>query len=209
MGVVGGALGLGVGGVLGQAFGNGILGALVGALGAGVAAAVGEGAAGPLPDRRSAERFGALLGALGGALGLLVGVIVAGAVLGLAGGWAGVGAYFAQLVGDLSQALLGPLSGALVGSVTGALAGYYLGVTGYRLGRRGAIVGASLAWTLAAVLAGLVTADLVAQTEAAAGVGRGQAAALGILLQVGGGAALLAAGRRWLERLRGWWVRRP
>ena len=207
MAVVGGLLGAGVGGILGQAFGNGWLGALVGGVGVGVAAAVGEGAAGPLPDRRSAERFGAVLGGLGGLLGLGVGVLVAAGVMGLATGWDGVVAYAALLGDDLSQALLGPIVGALVGTVTGALAGYYLSVSGYRLGRRGAIAGAALAWTLAAVLAGLVTADQVAQSEAAAGVARGPAAALGIALQVGGGAALLAAGRRWLGRLRGWWLR--
>jgi hypothetical protein len=170
---------------------------------------VGEGAAGPLPDRRSAERFGAVLGGLGGLLGLGVGIVVAAGVMALAAGWDGVVAYAALLGGDVLQALLGPIVGALVGTVTGALAGYYLGVSGYRLGRRGAIVGAALAWTLAAVLAGLVTADQVAQGEMAVGAARGPAAALGIALQVGGGAAVLAAGRRWLGRLRGWWVGRP
>lgn len=209
MAAVGGLLGAGVGGVLGQAFGNGVLGALVGGVGVGVAAAVGEGAAGPLPDERGAERFGAVLGGLGGLLALPVGVLVVASVVALAGGWAALATFAGEVRQNFNAGLVAPLAGALVGTVTGALAGYYLGLSGYRLGRRGAIAGAALAWTLAAVLAGLVAADQAAQSPVAAGVARGQAAALGIVVQVGGGAALLAAGRRWLGRLRGWWAGRP
>jgi hypothetical protein len=209
MAVIGGLLGAGVGGVLGQAFGNVWLGGLAGAAGAGAATAVGEGVAGPLPDRRSAERFGLVIGALGGLLALPVGVIVTLGVLMLSMGWAGLSAYFTQLTTDLTAALTPTIAGTIVGTVTGALAGYYLALTGYRLGRRGAIAGAALAWTLAAVLAGLVTADQAAQSELVVDMARSQAAALGILLQVGGGAALLALMRGWLGRLRRWWVGRP
>lgn len=206
MGAAGGLLGAGVGGLLGVILGEGWVGAVIGGLGVGAGALLGEGLAGPIPDRRSAERFGILLGGLGGVLALQVGVLVVLLVTAWTGGWEGLRTLWALLRANFNLAFMGPAVGALAGTGLGALSGYYLGRGGYNLGRRGAIAGAALAWMLAAALAGFITGDYIGQTLGAARV---EAALVGIVVQVGGGALLLAAVRRGLGRWRNWWVRRP
>lgn len=206
LGAAGALLGAVAGGLLGLALGQAAFGSLAGALGVGASALLGETVAGPIPDRRGAERFGLALGGLGGLLALPVGLLVVLAVTGWTGGWDGFRTLWALLRADPNLGLLGLAAGALAGTGTGALSGYYLGGAGYRLGRRGAIVGAALAWTLAAILAGLITGDYASK---ALGAARVDAALLGGFIQVAGGALLLAALRRAVGRWRNLWMRRP
>ncbi|MCC6192185.1 MAG: hypothetical protein IT318_24405 [Anaerolineales bacterium] len=206
LGAAGALLGAGAGLLLGLALGQAAFGSLVGALGAGASALLGETVAGPIPDRRGAERFGLAMGGLGGLLALPVGLLVVLVVTGWIGGWEGFRTLWALLRADPNLGVLGLAAGALAGTVAGALSGYYLGGAGYRLGRRGAIAGAALAWTLAAILAGFITGDYASKTL---GVARVDAALLGGFVQVAGGTLLLAALRRAVGRWRNLWVRRP
>jgi hypothetical protein len=206
MGAVGVLLGAGAGGLLGLALGQPAMGAVIGGAGAGSSALLGEALAGPIPDRRSAERFGLFLGAVGGLLALPVGLLGVGTVAAWTGGWDGLRTLWALMRVNLNLVLVGPAVGALAGTGAGALSGYYLGGAGYNLGRRGTIAAAALAWTVAAVLAGLLTGDYAGQTL---GAGRVEAALVGVVVQVGGGVLLLAAVRRAVGRWRNWWVRRP
>jgi hypothetical protein len=206
MGAAGGLIGAGAGGFLGLVAGEPSFGAVLGALGVGTSALLGEGFAGPIPDRRSAGRFGVVLGALGGLLALPAGLLVMLVVTAWAGGWEGLGTFWALLRANLNLALTWPALGALAGTGLGALSGYYLGRAGYTLGRRGAIAGAAVAWTLGAVLAGVLIGDFAGQTM---GAPRLDAALLGSVVQFAGGALLLAGLRRFFGRWRNWWVRRP
>lgn len=204
--LLGAALGAAGGAALGMALGNPWLGGSLGALGVGAAAAVAEQVAGPIPDQAGAQRFGLVLGATAGVLALPLGLLVLAVIAVSNMGLDGL-AFVRQLMqARLSFGLLGALIGGAIGLLGGGGLGFYLGGGGYALGRRGALLGAALAWTVAAGAAGLFAGDYAGQVIL---VERLPAAQVGVGVVVIGGALLLAALRPALGRLRWWWVRRP
>lgn len=206
MAALGGGLGVLGGAGLGVLLGSGPLGAMLGGLGVGAAAAVAELTAGPIPDVNGAQRFGLVVGVLGGLLALPGGLLVVAAVMVANQGLDGLVFLRGLMQVNFTYGVLGTLVGAAVGTVAGGLLGYYLGLGGYRLGRRGALLGAALAWTLAAGVAGAIAGDYAAQII---GVERWPAARLGVVIQIVAGGVLLYALRPALARLRWWWARKP
>jgi len=199
-----GALG---GAFIGLPVGSLLAGAFVGALALGAGAMFGEVATAAIPDQRAAERFGQALGALGGVLvvpgGLLTGLVITV--------WSGapntLQALIALLVAGLYLGLICAAGGALIGAAGGVILGGYTGRLGYALlRRRGAILGAALAWTVATVLGGLFAGDFAGRISGGAGSAN---ATLGVILQALVGAALLPLARRVQRRWQGWLTGRP
>ena len=182
-------------------------GVFVGALGLGASAMFGEVAAAAIPDRRAAERFGQALGALGGVF-VLPGGLLSGLIITV---WNGaphsLQAFGALLVAGLYLGLICAAGGALIGVAGGVVVGGYAGRQGQALlRRRGAILGAAVAWTTAVVLGGLFAGDFAGRIVGAAGAA---SATLGMILQVLVGASLLPLARRVQRRWQGWWTGRP
>ncbi len=203
---LGGALGATAGAAVGALLGELWLGLTMGALGVGAAAAVADLTAGAIPDQAAAQRFGLVMGATAGLLALPLGLLVLALVLGVNQGWEGLVFLRGLMQVKFSYGVLGTLIGTVVATIGGGGLGYYLGRAGYDLGRGGALLGAALAWTVAAGAAGLIAGDYAGQII---GVERLGAARLGVMVQIGVGALLLAALRPALGRLRWWWGRRP
>jgi zinc ribbon protein len=205
--IAGAVLGGMGGALLGSVVGGPWFGLVSGAVGIGASAALGEVVAGAVPDRRSAERFGQALGALGGAL-VFPGAILAALLI---TAWYGAPHTLTEFVVLLSGGFYLSLPSAIGGALIGILVGFGLGRLSGRAGytllrRRGAILGAAVAWTLAGALGGLFTGDFAGRL---AGAPRLQSAAIGVGVQILLGAlALIPLGS--LHRLwRGWRKRRP
>lgn len=203
---LGGALGAAAGAAVGALLGQLWLGLIMGALGVAAGAAVADLTAGPIPDQAAAQRFGLVLGATAGLLALPLGLLVLAVIVVADQGLAGLTFVRGLMQVKFSYGVLGTLIGSTVGVIGGGGLGYYLGRTGYDLGRRGALLGAALAWTVAAGAAGLIAGDYAGQII---GVARLPAARLGLVVHIAVGALLLAGLRPALGRLRWWWVRRP
>jgi hypothetical protein len=212
MGVAGALLGAGLGGLLGQLLGDpqqhdALLGGVVGAAGIGVAAAWGDTLAALHLDRESARRFGQLFGGLGGGLALVGGLLVALTVLWQAGQPAGFDAALALVGANLADALRSAFIGAFLGAATGILAGRFAARVGYDLlQRRGAVIGAALAWTLGGIVGGLFAGDSAAKL---AGGDPVAGALLGMVVQVGLGALVLTQVERVVRGWRAWRRVRP
>ena len=200
------ALGAGAGAAAGLALGQVWVCGVLGALGAGGVAAVADLTAGAIPDRGTAQRFGLALGLTAGLLALPLGVLVLTVVVVASQGLDGLAFVRGLMQVKFSYGVLGTLIGTAVALVAGAAGGYYAGQGGYTFGRRGALLGAALAWAVAAGLAGLIAGDYAAQII---GVERLPAARLGLGVELVAGALLLAALRPALARLKWWWARRP
>ncbi len=203
---LGAALGAAAGAVLGVALGQLWLGVALGALGVGAAAALADLTAGAIPDQAGAQRFGLVLGATAGLLALPLGLLVLAVVVVAEQGLAGLTFVRGLMQVEFSYGVLGTAIGSVVGGLGGGGLGAYFGRTGYDLGRRGALLGAALAWTVAAGAAGLIAGDYAGQII---GVDRLPAARVGLVVHIALGALLLAALRPALGRLRWWWLRRP
>ncbi len=203
---LGAGLGAMVGAAAGVVLGSLPLGAILGALGVGAAAAVAELTAGPIPDEKAAQRFGLVLGVLSGLLALPGGLLVLAAVVVADQGLDGLVFVRGLMQVKLTYGVLGTLLGTAVALFVGGLLGYFLGQTGYNFGRRGALLGAALAWTVAAGLAGLIAGNYAGQII---GVEQLAAARLGFVVQILVGALLLYLVRPAWGRLRWWWVRKP
>jgi hypothetical protein len=184
-----------------------LAGAFVGALGLGASAMFAEVATAAIPDRRAAERFGQALGALGGALVLPGGLLIGLVLTVWSGGPHSLRTFGALLVAGLYLGLICAAGGALIGAAGGVILGGYTGRLGHALlRRRGAILGAALAWTFASVLGGLFAGDFAGRISGATGPA---SATLGVILQVLVGAALLPLARRVQRRWHGWLTGRP
>ncbi|MCC7359686.1 MAG: zinc ribbon domain-containing protein [Anaerolineales bacterium] len=205
-GGLGAALGAGLGAAVGLALGSLWLMGVFGALGLGAAAALADLTAGAIPDRATAQRFGLAWGLTAGLLALPLGVLVLAVVVMADQGLAGLAFVRGLMQVKFSYGVLGTLIATAVGLAVGAAGGYYAGQGGYALGRRGALLGAALAWVVAAGLAGLIAGDYAAQII---GLDRLPAARLGLGVEIVVGALLLAGLRPALARLKWWWGRRP
>jgi hypothetical protein len=205
--LAGGLLGGAGGALLGGLVGGTWFGLLTGAVGIGASAALGEVVAGAIPDRRAAERFGEALGALGGCLVLLGGMLAAMLITAGFGAPQSLGALLLLLTGGFYLSLPGAIGGALIGILVGFGLGRLTGRAGYALfRRRGAILGAALAWTVSSALGALFAGDYIGRQ---AGAPRLQSAAIAVALQILLGALALIPLRSLHRRWRNWRSRRP
>lgn len=204
LGAAGALMGAGVGGLLGQLLGDPSagdvwLGGLVGAAGMGIASAWGDTLAAGHLDRDRARRFGQVFGGAGGALAFIGGVVVVMLILWQAGQAAGLQPALAFVAAHFRAGLYLAFGGGFLGAATGILAGRFAARVGYQLlQRRGAIIGAALAWTLGSIIGGLFVGNRAATLVGGDPVA---GALLGMVLQVGLGALVLTQAQR---LARGW-----
>jgi hypothetical protein len=205
--MTGAVLGGAGGALLGSIVGGTWFGLASGAVGIGASAALGEVVAGAIPDRRAAERFGQAMGALGGVLVFPGAILAAIMITAWYGARQSLAEFIVVLSGGIFLSLPTAAGGTLIGVVVGIGLGRLTGRAGYALlRRRGAILGAALAWTLASALGGLFTGDFMGRLMEAP---RLQSAAIGVGVQILLGALALVP-IRGLHRLwRGWRMRRP
>jgi hypothetical protein len=210
LGALGAALGALLGGFTGQLLGDpsqgdAFLGGLVGALGLGVASAWGDTLAATYLERESARRFGQLYGGVGGALAALGGFLVAVVILWQAGQPGGVAFALDLLTDNLLPVVRIAVIGGFLGAALGILAGRFGARVGYNLlQRRGAVIGAALAWTLGGIVGGLFAGDSAARLVGGDPIA---GALLGMVVQVGLGALILTQVQRLVRAYRTW--RRP
>jgi len=206
VGVIGGLSGAFFGGLAGQLLGDTLLGGLVGAAGVGIAAAWGDALAAPYLDRDSARRFGQLFGGVGGGLAVLGGLLAAVIIALRAGSPEGVEATLSLFFSSLALGFPGALTGGFLGAAVGVLAGRFAARFGYlALQRRGAVIGAAMAWTLGGVIGGVYAGDFAARL---ASTNQADGALLGMLIQVALGALVLTQFQRLVQAYRAW-RRRP
>jgi hypothetical protein len=207
MGVLGATLGAVLGGAIGRllgdpAQGDAWLGGLVGAAGLGVASAWGDTIAAAYLDRDSARRFGQLYGAVGGALATAGGLLVTLLIWWQAGQPAGLPMALELIAGNLVSGLRAAIIAGFLGAATGILTGRFAARVGYQLlQRRGAVVGAALAWTLGGIVGGLFAGESAARL---AGGDPVSGALLGMVVQVALGALLLTQFQRLVRAFRAW-----
>ena len=212
MGVLGAAVGALGGGALGQLLGDPaqadwLLGGLVGAAGMGIASAWGDTLAAGYLDRDRARRFGQVFGGFGGGLAALGGLLVAVLILWQASQPAGLAAAFAFLAANIAGGLRTAFTGGFLGAATGILAGRFAARIGYDLlQRRGAVIGAALAWTLGGIVGGLFAGDSAAKL---AGGDPVAGALLGMVVQVALGAVVLTQVQWFVRGWRAWRRIRP
>ncbi len=205
LGVLGAALGALIGGLTGQLLGDtnqgdALMGGLVGAVGLGIASAWGDTLAAAHLDRDSARRFGQVYGGVGGALAAMGGLLVAAVILWQTGQPGGLGFVVNLLAANLMEVGQLAVFGGLLGAGVGILAGRFGARVGYHLlQRRGAVVGAALAWTLGGIVGGLFTGDQAARL---AGGDPVAGALLGMVVQVGLGALILTQIQRLVQAWR-------
>ena len=203
----GAVLGGAGGALLGSLVGGVWFGLVTGAVGIGASAALGEVVAGAIPDRRAAERFGQALGALGGLLVFPGAILAALLITAWYGARETLTEFIVVLSGGIFLSLPTALGGTLIGVVVGIGLGRLFGRAGYALlRRRGAILGAALAWTLASALGGLFTGDFMGRLMTAP---RLESALIGVGVQVLLGALALIPIRGLHRVWRGWRGRRP
>ncbi len=207
LGLLGAALGALIGGLTGQLLGDTsqgdvLMGGLVGAVGLGIASAWGDTFAAAHIDRESARRFGQVYGGLGGALAALGGLLVSVLILWQAGQPAGVSAFISLLTNHAVAVSRTALIGGFLGAAIGILAGRFAARVGYDvLQRRGAVIGAAVAWTLGGIVGGLFAGDSSAKL---AGGDPVAGALLGMVVQVGLGALVLTQFQRLATSWRAW-----
>jgi hypothetical protein len=204
-GALAAVLGALAGAIIAVPFGSLWAGVFVGALGLGASAMLAEVVTAAIPDRRSAERFGQAMGVLGGGL-VLPGGMLTGVIISLwGGGPRNLGALGALLVAGLYLGLICGVGGAVIGAAGGVIVGGLAGRLGQAmLRRRGAILGAAAAWTVATVLGGLFAGDFAGRIA-----GARSSATAGVIVQVLVGALLLLVVRRVQRRWQAWWTGRP
>jgi hypothetical protein len=158
-------------------------------------------------DRDRARRFGQVFGGFGGGLAALGGLLVAALILWQAGQPAGFGAAFAYLAANFAGGLRAAFTGGFLGAATGVLAGRFAARIGFDLlQRRGAVIGAALAWTLGGTIGGLFAGDSAARL---AGGDPVAGAVLGMVVQVALGALVLTQVQRLVRGWRAWRGIRP
>lgn len=208
VGVLGAALGALLGGACGVVLGDparpdALLGGFIGALGVGVAAAWGHTLAAPNLDRDSARRFGQMYGGVGGALAVLGGLLAAMVIMVRATQPVGWRASLDLLVNSAADGFPFAVTAGFLGAAFGILAGRFAGRIGYSLlQRRGAILGAAMAWTVGGVIGGLYAGQQAAVHASADPVA---GALLGMVLQVALGAIVLTQVQRLISAWRAWW----
>jgi hypothetical protein len=110
------------------------------------------------------------------------------------------------LLSSLALGFPGALTGGFLGAAVGVLAGRFAARFGYlALQRRGAVIGAAMAWTLGGIIGGVYAGDFAARL---ASTNQADGALLGMLIQVGLGALLLTQFQRLVQAYRAW-RRRP
>lgn len=212
VGVLGALLGALAGGLIGQLLGDpaqwdGLLGGVVGAAGMGIASAWGHTIAAAYLDRDSARRFGQLYGGVGGALAVVGSLLVVVLILWQAGQPAGFANALQLIAANLVTGSRLALVSGFLGAATGILAGRFAARVGYQLlQRRGAVIGAALAWTLGGIVGGLFAGERAASLvggDLVAG------ALLGMVVQVALGALVLTQVQRGVRAWRAWRRVRP
>ena len=205
-GALAAVLGAVAGAIIALPFNSVWAGAFVGAVGLGASAMLAELITAAIPDRQAAERFGQAMGALGGGL-VLPGGLLTGLIVTLWSGGQPSLDTLAVLGAGLRLGLICAVGGALIGGAGGVIAGHFAGRVGYSLlRRRGALLGAASAWTVAGVLGGIFAGNYAAS---AAGAPAAASILLGVILQVLVGALLLPVVGRIQRRWQGWRSGRP